>query len=78
MREVAERFTDELVRGAQALRVGDPMDWRTEIGPMVSSEQHELVAELVDDAVASGRDAALRRPDRAAGRGPATGTRRRC
>jgi succinate-semialdehyde dehydrogenase/glutarate-semialdehyde dehydrogenase len=54
MRDVAERFTDELVRGAQALHVGDPMDWRTEIGPMISREQHDLVAELVDDAVASG------------------------
>ncbi len=54
MRDVAERFTDELVRGAQALHVGDPMDWRTEIGPMVSKEQHDLVAELVDDAVANG------------------------
>ena len=54
MRDVADRFTEELVRGAQALHVGDPMDWRTEIGPMVSKEQHDLVAELVDDAVASG------------------------
>jgi acyl-CoA reductase-like NAD-dependent aldehyde dehydrogenase len=54
MRDVAERFTDELVRGARALHVGDPMDWRTEIGPMVSKEQHDLVAELVDDAVANG------------------------
>jgi succinate-semialdehyde dehydrogenase/glutarate-semialdehyde dehydrogenase len=54
MRDVADRFTDELVRGAQALHVGDPMDWRTEIGPMVSREQHDLVAELVDDAVARG------------------------
>jgi acyl-CoA reductase-like NAD-dependent aldehyde dehydrogenase len=54
MRDVAERFTEELVRGAQALHVGDPMDWRTEIGPMVSREQHDLVAELVDDAVAAG------------------------
>jgi acyl-CoA reductase-like NAD-dependent aldehyde dehydrogenase len=54
MRDVAERFTDELVRGAQALHVGDPMGWRTEIGPMVSREQHDLVAELVDDAVAAG------------------------
>ncbi len=54
MRDVADRFTAELVRGAQKLHVGDPMDWRTEIGPMVSKEQHDLVAELVDDAVANG------------------------
>jgi acyl-CoA reductase-like NAD-dependent aldehyde dehydrogenase len=54
MRDVAERFTEGLVRGAEALRLGDPTDWRTEIGPMVSREQHDLVAELVDDAVANG------------------------
>jgi acyl-CoA reductase-like NAD-dependent aldehyde dehydrogenase len=54
MREVSERFITGVVRGAQALQVGDPMDWRTEIGPMVSGEQHALVAELVDDAVAHG------------------------
>lgn len=57
-REVAERFVEGLVEGARALRVGDPMDPRTEIGPMVSREQFDLVRELVDDAVEAG--AALR------------------
>ena len=52
--DVAERFVEGVVEGAKALRVGDPMDWDTEIGPMVSSEQLELVKELVDDAVANG------------------------
>ena len=56
MRDVAERFTQELVTGAQRLRVGDPLEWSTEIGPMVSREQFELVRELVDDAVASGAE----------------------
>ncbi len=54
MREVSERFIAGVVRGARALRVGDPMQWETEIGPMVSREQFELVSELVDDAVATG------------------------
>ena len=54
MGDVAERFTEGLVEGARKLRVGDPMDWDTEIGPMVSHEQMELVDELVQDAVASG------------------------
>ena len=54
MREVADRFAEDLVAGAAALRVGDPMDWTTEIGPMVSREQFRVVTELVDDAVASG------------------------
>jgi succinate-semialdehyde dehydrogenase/glutarate-semialdehyde dehydrogenase len=54
MREVAERFTHDLVEGARALRVGDPMEWQTEVGPMVSEEQYDIVRELVDDAVAAG------------------------
>ncbi len=54
MREVADRFIDGVIAGAQRLRVGDPLSWDTEIGPMVSREQYELVSELVDDAVASG------------------------
>ncbi len=54
MREVAERFTDSVVAGAQQLRVGDPLGWETEIGPMVSHEQFELVRELVDDALSAG------------------------
>jgi acyl-CoA reductase-like NAD-dependent aldehyde dehydrogenase len=54
MREVAERFTAGVVEGARNLRVGDPLQWDTEIGPMVSKDQFELVRELVDDAVANG------------------------
>ncbi len=52
--EVAERFIAGVARGAQTLRIGDPMRWETEIGPMISREQAALVAELVDDAVAGG------------------------
>jgi succinate-semialdehyde dehydrogenase/glutarate-semialdehyde dehydrogenase len=51
---VADRFVEGVVAGAKRLRVGDPLEWDTEIGPMVSQEQFDLVKELVDDAVASG------------------------
>jgi acyl-CoA reductase-like NAD-dependent aldehyde dehydrogenase len=54
VRDVADRFVQGVVEGAQRLRVGDPMEWTTEIGPMVSREQLEAVRELVDDAVANG------------------------
>src|SRR5690349_6173430 len=54
MREVADRFTAAVIAGARALRLGDPMSWDTEIGPMISREQFEIVRELVDDAVAAG------------------------
>ena len=54
MRDVADRFIDGVVREAGRLTVGDPLKWTTEIGPMVSKEQYDLVSELVDDAIASG------------------------
>ena len=54
VREVADRFVEGVIEGAERLRVGDPLEWDTEVGPMVSAEQLELVRELVDDAVAAG------------------------
>ncbi|HWE32735.1 MAG TPA: aldehyde dehydrogenase family protein [Solirubrobacteraceae bacterium] len=54
MREVSERFIADVVAGAQRLRIGDPISWDTEIGPMVSEEQFSTVRGLVDDAVATG------------------------
>jgi acyl-CoA reductase-like NAD-dependent aldehyde dehydrogenase len=54
VRSVAERFIAAVVDGAKRLRVGDPMSWDTEIGPMISREQMEIVRDLVDDAVAAG------------------------
>ncbi len=52
--EVADRFLEGVVRETERLTVGDPRDWTTEIGPMVSDEQAAIVSELVDDAVKSG------------------------
>ncbi len=54
--EVAERFVERLRSETQRLRVGDPASWDTEIGPMVSTDQYELVNELVDDAIAGGAE----------------------
>jgi succinate-semialdehyde dehydrogenase/glutarate-semialdehyde dehydrogenase len=53
-REVSEKFIEGVVAGASALKVGDPSEVDTEIGPMVSKDQYDLVRELVDDAVANG------------------------
>ena len=36
VREVAERFVAAVVREAGGLKVGDPLDWATQIGPMTS------------------------------------------
>ena len=54
VREVADRFVEGVAREAERLRLGDPMQWETEIGPMTSEGQYEIVVDLIDDAVASG------------------------
>ncbi len=59
---VADEFLAGVRRETERLTVGDPLDWETEIGPMVSAEQADLVTELVDDALASRRRAAHRGP----------------
>src|SRR5215213_3493303 len=54
--DVAERFLEGVVRETERLTVGDPLEWTTEIGPMVSPQQADLVTELVDDALAAGAE----------------------
>jgi len=54
MREVADRFIEGVAREAQQLRLGNPLEWETEIGPMTSDGQYEIVVELIEDAVAAG------------------------
>jgi acyl-CoA reductase-like NAD-dependent aldehyde dehydrogenase len=51
--EVAERFIEGVSRGAQDLRLGDPAEWESEVGPMTSSDQYQIVGELIEDALAS-------------------------
>ncbi len=54
MREIADRFVEGVAREAQKLRLGNPIEWETEIGPMTSPGQYEIVVDLIEDAVASG------------------------
>jgi succinate-semialdehyde dehydrogenase/glutarate-semialdehyde dehydrogenase len=54
MREVADRFVEGVAREAQKLRLGNPIEWETEIGPMTSPGQYEIVVDLIEDAVAAG------------------------
>ena len=54
MREVADRFVEGVAREAQKLRLGNPLEWETEIGPMTSEGQYGIVVELIEDAVLSG------------------------
>jgi len=48
-RSVLDPFMAELERHVLALRVGDPLDERTEIGPLISSSHRDTVASFLSD-----------------------------
>jgi acyl-CoA reductase-like NAD-dependent aldehyde dehydrogenase len=54
VRERYEPFLAGLVRAASKLRVGDPADERTQVGPLASEARLRRVRDLVDEAVAAG------------------------
>jgi succinate-semialdehyde dehydrogenase/glutarate-semialdehyde dehydrogenase len=51
---VADEFTRRFAEGAAALRVGDPHNPDTEVGPLVRVEQAEAIQRQVDESVAAG------------------------
>jgi len=53
-RDVADRFVEGVRRETEKLRLGNPSEWETEIGPMTSEDQYGIVVDLVEDAVAAG------------------------
>jgi succinate-semialdehyde dehydrogenase/glutarate-semialdehyde dehydrogenase len=53
-REVSERLLAGLVAGAERLRVGNPADPHTDVGPLASARRLERVDELVQEAVGQG------------------------
>lgn len=51
---VRDAFRDALVAATSALRVGDPMDPATDIGPMICPQQATRILEWTEEAVAQG------------------------
>ena len=47
-RSALDRFMDVLEEAVEGLRVGDPLDERTEMGPLISADQRETVASFVN------------------------------
>ncbi len=48
--DIADRFLDALVACLSALRIGDPMDPRTEVGPLAFRAHHERVLGNIETA----------------------------
>jgi succinate-semialdehyde dehydrogenase/glutarate-semialdehyde dehydrogenase len=65
--DIYDAFVERFTASMAALRVGDPMEESTELGPVATESGREELAELVDDALAKGArattgGAALDRP----------------
>jgi acyl-CoA reductase-like NAD-dependent aldehyde dehydrogenase len=54
VREVHGEFLAALCAGARSLRVGDPADPETEVGPIVSRARADRVRELLEEAIEQG------------------------
>ena len=52
--DVADEFERRFVDGMAALRVGDPMDEKTDVGPLATEQGRRDIEELVADAVDKG------------------------
>ncbi|KQX78277.1 MULTISPECIES: NADP-dependent succinic semialdehyde dehydrogenase [unclassified Streptomyces] len=63
--DVYDAFTERFVAGMAALRVGDPLEEETDVGPLASERGRSDLEELVDDARRSGATALCggERPD---------------
>ncbi len=56
MEPVYDEFVSEFVDYTESLVLGDPLDERTDVGPMVSAGQRGKVVEQVEAAVAAGAE----------------------
>lgn len=54
VREVADKFTKLFVENTEAEVIGDPLDPKTTVGPLVRDSQRQALAKQVDDAKAKG------------------------
>jgi aldehyde dehydrogenase (NAD+) len=56
-RAIAEEFTEKFVAKVRTLKVGDPSDPQTVIGPVINSSQADAVASVVEQAISEGATA---------------------
>src|SRR5579863_5572697 len=68
---VYEKFLELFVAAAKKLKVGDPEDPATDVGPMISAAAADRVGQMVADAVAKGARLALKAERRGCILGPA-------
>jgi len=53
---VKERFLTILKAKAEAVKIGSPLDMATEVGPLCTNRQRELIGEIVGQSIAAGAE----------------------
>jgi acyl-CoA reductase-like NAD-dependent aldehyde dehydrogenase len=56
---IHDEFVDRLIERASTIKLGDPDDLDTDMGPIISARQHKRVLEYLDSARAEGATVAL-------------------
>jgi acyl-CoA reductase-like NAD-dependent aldehyde dehydrogenase len=54
--DIADAFVERFVANAKTLRVGDPLDPDTDVGPLISPGDRDRVKEWIGEAVAAGAE----------------------
>ena len=52
--EIVDAFTERLVANTETLRVGDPLDSETDVGPLITPGDRDRVKQWIEEAVAAG------------------------
>ncbi len=55
-RKLKEQFLEQLKQKAQGIVIGDPLDLKTDIGPLCTERQRNFIAKMVSDSVAAGAE----------------------
>jgi acyl-CoA reductase-like NAD-dependent aldehyde dehydrogenase len=54
--DVADAFTERLVANIEELKVGDPLDPDTDVGPLITADDRDRVKEWIEEAVGAGAE----------------------
>jgi len=54
--DIADAFVERLVANVQKLKVGDPLDGETDVGPLITPGDRDRVKDWVDEAVRGGAE----------------------
>lgn len=55
-KKIADEFTDKFVNATEKLKVGDPLDFKTDIGPLIDEEAAISVEKIVNETLNEGAE----------------------